>query len=380
MSTATITRLRERHSHPEITAAKIAEITELARRYQRLSRRTVHRYQAAEHLVTVLRRPMSVVTDRRRSGEARNYPLGSHYQAQAVLDGLDVVRGSWQQAFAIVRSRAARKFNDTERHEINWLLRWPEHLTSVLDGKTVIPTDKDGAPVVRFAANDHARLCRWLRSALKRHRPNQPMLRFRPTFEVDSYRVSKREGRFPVWLTVQGLTPGRPLRIPLAGSDSEYLDGTANLRVSVESDVKGRRRVVFRVAEKIEVTPRTGDQIVGIDKGITAAITATAADDQSAISLGTDYAAALKKHSDGSVRRGRSRYWSLVQNTADRQKAARIRRSNLGSVRRERAARRAQAQLRNITGRAARELVEAFPSAAVFVEEALAFSRKSLST
>ncbi len=61
---------------------------------------------------------------RRRSGEGEANPLGSNLQANAVLDGLDVVRGSWEQAFTKVQSRAARKFSDASRHEINYLLCW----------------------------------------------------------------------------------------------------------------------------------------------------------------------------------------------------------------------------------------------------------------
>jgi predicted RNA-binding Zn-ribbon protein involved in translation (DUF1610 family) len=320
---------------------------------------------------------MAIVTARRGNGEAAANPLGSHYQANAALDGLDVVRGSWEQAFAKVRSRAARRLGDAERHEINWLLRWPEHLVTVLDGGVVIPAGKDGAPVEKLVTNDHARLDRWLAKTLRASRPGQPRLRRRLDFEIDAYRVSVRAGaHFPVWLSIQGLIAGRPLRIPMAGTDMEVLDGTANLRVSVVADVKGRKRIVFRKAVKIEVAERTGAGVVGIDKGITAAITATGSDPEHALEFGTDYADALRLHSDRSFRRGRSRYWSAAR-TAERDKARRIRRNNLGSKRRERAARRAEAHLRNITGRAAREMVEAFPDASAFVEEALDFTVKN---
>ena len=372
-----IVRLRERHSHPDTDAAKLAEIETIARAYQALRRETAQHYWAPKHLPAVLHRPRSVVTARRRSGEAAAHPLGSHLQANAVMDGLDVVRGSWEQAFRRVRSRAARKFSDAERHEIHWLLRWPEHLATILEGGVVVPTGTDGTPIEALADNHHARLDRWLGDALRRARPGQPKLRHRLAFELDTYRASTRAGRFPVWLTIQGLTKGHPLRIPMAGSDTAFLDGTANLRVALETDVKGRRRVVFRRVVKLEVVERSGTEIVGIDKGIRAAITATSSDPEHALEFGTDYAAALRHHSDRSFRRGRSRYWSLARSTTDRQKAARIRRHNLGSVRRERAARRAQAHLRNLTGRAARELVEAFPDAAVFAEEALDFSVKN---
>lgn len=67
---STIVRLRERHSHPEITARKIAEVETIARAYQDLRRETAQRYWGHKHLSVVLNRPMSVVTLRRRNGEA----------------------------------------------------------------------------------------------------------------------------------------------------------------------------------------------------------------------------------------------------------------------------------------------------------------------
>ncbi len=366
-----IVRTRERHSHPEVTVRKIAEVEAIAHAYQSLRRETAQRYWATEHLAVVLRRPMSVVTARRRSCESGGNPLGSHLQANAVLDGLDVVRGSWKQAFAKVRSAAARKFSDAERHEINWLLRWPEHLATILAGETFIPDEQ------KFSANDHAKIDRWLGAALRKHRPGQPALRHSLSFEIDACRVSVRDGRFPVWLTIQGLTAGKPLRIPMAGSDIEFLDSTANLRVAIETDTHSSKRIVFRKAVKIEVAERTGSEIVGIDKGITAAITATSSDAEHALEFGTDYGPALTRHSTNSFRRGRSRYRSLAKDTADRQKAERIQKHNLGGKRRERAGRRARAHLRNITGRAARETVEAFPDASTFVEEDLSFIVKN---
>ena len=246
MEAQTVVRLRERHSHPDTDAAKLTEIETIAHAYQVLRRETAHRFWGPEHLPVVLHRPRSVVSARRHSGEATAHPLGSHHQANAVLDGLDVVHGSWEQAFRLVRSQVGRRAHegrctDAERHEIHWLLRWPEHLMTILAGGVVVPTDTDGAPIEKFADNDHARLDRWLGNALRRARPNQPAIRHSLTFELDAYRVSVRPGRFPIWLTIQGLTPGRPLRIPMAGTDTEYLDATANLRVGVETDTRGRR-------------------------------------------------------------------------------------------------------------------------------------------
>ena len=407
---STITRMRERHSHPATTARKVAEVTEVADRYQALRRETVHRYWRAEYLPVVLHKKaaMSIVTARRHNGEAAAFPLGSHLQANAVTDGLDLIRGSWNQAFAAVRSAAARKFRDTTqevtdergrtriekisnpaRHEINWLLRWPDHIVTILAGGTVVPTDETGEP--RFTNNDHEKLDRWLAAAIRHHRPGQPSLKHKPAFEIDDYRVSARPGRFPVWLVIAGLTRGKPIRIPMAGTDSEHLDGTSNLQVAVETDSRGVRRIVFRRAVEIEVIERTGTGAVGLDKGANIAIAATASDPEHAVFLGSDAGTILGRRSERSFRKGRSRLASRADNLAGRhapsgrfhgnptptaaqkRTARHIRRCNLGTTRRDAEQRRCEAELRNVTGRASRALVEAFPDAVVFYEEKLDF-------
>jgi transposase len=391
-----IVRLRERHSHPDTDARKLAEIEMIARAYQALRRETAHRYWAPEHPPVVLHRPRTVVTARRSNGEATANPLGSHYQANAVLDGLDVVRGSWEQAFGLVRSQVARRAHqgrctDAERHEIHWLLRWPEHLATILAGGIVVPTGPDGALIEALADNDHARLDRWLGDTLRRARPGQPKLRHRLAFELDTYRVSTRAGRFPIWLTIQGLTPGRPLRIPMAGTDTEFLDGTANLRVGVETNRRGVQRIVFRREVKLEVAERAGGGAVGIDKGANIAIVATGSDAEHARFFGTDAGEILGRRSERLFRRARSRMAARADRLAgrytpsgrfhgnpnptgaQRRTARHIRRHNLGTRRRDAEQRRAEAELMNVTGRAARELVEAFPEASVFYEEQLDF-------
>jgi len=402
--------MRERHSHPDTDRRKVDEVEAIAAAYQSLRREIVQRYWPAEHLSTVIHNPKSVVTRRRHNGESEANPLGSHLQAQAVLDGLDVVRGSWKQTFASVRSAATRRYPDTtrevqdangqtrvekvsnpSRHEINWLLRWPEYLTAIYAGQTVIPTDEKG-PIAKFKDNDHAKLCHWLSLALRRYRPGQPSLKRKTTFEIDDYRASIRSGgKFPAWLSMAGLTKGKPIRIPMSGDDLEFLDGTANLRVSVEADTHGVKRIVFRRAVELEVEERTGDGVVGLDKGANIAITATDSDPERANFFGKEAGEILGRRSERSYRRGRSRLASYADNLngrhtpggrfhgnpnpteAQRRTARRIRRNNLGTKRRDAEQRRCEAELKNMSGRSARELVEAYPAASEFREEKLDF-------
>ena len=152
----TVTRMRERHSHVLTDRAKIEQVKTLATNYQALVRATAHSYWSTKYLPLVLNNPYSIITTRRRNGESQAYPLPSGLQGQAILDGLDVVRASWRQTFAAVRSKAARRFPDTVesiideqgqtqanivqnplRHEINWLLCWPELLVQIMNGEVV---------------------------------------------------------------------------------------------------------------------------------------------------------------------------------------------------------------------------------------------------
>ena len=101
-----VTRMRERHSHVLTDAAKVGRVKTMAVAYQEVVRATAHKHWPAEYMPMVLGYPQSAITARRQSGEAAACPLPSHYQAQAVLDGLDVVRASWKQDFAATRSKA----------------------------------------------------------------------------------------------------------------------------------------------------------------------------------------------------------------------------------------------------------------------------------
>ena len=225
METSTITRQRQRHTAVGLTAGKLDQVERLSREWHRLVDQLVHESWSPQHLATVVpaKGAYSIQARRRANGDASRSPLNAHYRNTAIVAACAIVRASWEQTFAAVRSDAA-KLSDSERHEINWLLRWPVHLQTILERGVVVPADKDGTPVAALAANDHARLNRWLRRKLMAHRPKQPSLRFRPTFELDAthYRVSVRPGEFPVWLSITGLTKSRPIRLPMAALQVSY--------------------------------------------------------------------------------------------------------------------------------------------------------------
>jgi hypothetical protein len=423
----TITRMRERHSHVLTDAAKIKQVKTMAINYQELVRETTHGYWATKFLPIVLNNPYSVITMRRQNGGSAAYPLPSGLQGQAILDGLDVIRASWRQTFAAVRSRAAHKFPDLVetitgeqgqtqtkiiqnpiRHEINWFLCWPELLVQIMDGEIVLPLDKEGEQKPEFLTNDHAMICHWLKRALHNLRTGQPQIKKCLRFEVssnmlrihqtppvpekqllDKGQIQKRH--FEVFVSLKGLTPYQRIKIPMAGSDLSILDQPGNVRINIEKDTQGQERIVFRKAIKIEIIARTGDESVGIDKGANIAITATDSDAEHAQHFGQEAGDVLRKRTGRQYRRRRSQFSSQADKLnghwtsrgrfhgnphptkAERRTARHIRRNNLGSERKDTELRRARAEMSNVNGRAARELVEAYPNATTFREEKLNF-------
>ena len=251
-------------------------------------------------------------------------------------------------------------------------------------------------------------ICRWLNRALHSLRAGQPQIKKRLSFEVDSAalrvhhtppipekqlpgegQIKKRH--FEVFVSLQGLTPYQRIKIPMAGRDLSVLDQPGNVRISVEKDTQGQERIVFRKAVKIEVVARTGNESVGIDKGASIAITATNSDAEHAQHFGTEAGPILLKRTGRQYRRRRSQFSSQADKlnghwtkrgrfhgnphpiAVQKRTAKHIRRNNLGSKRKDTELRRARAEMSNINGRAARELVEAYPNANIFDEEKLNF-------
>lgn len=367
METWTITRQRERHTAVGLTAAKLERVEHLSREWQRLVRELVHELWSPASIADVVpaKGAYSIQKRRRADGSMSRSPLNSHYQDTAIVRACAIVRAGWEQTFAAIRRKAAR-LPENERHEINWLLRWPSHLATIVAGGAVIPD------VAKLAANDHERiqrrLCQWLMDL----RPSQPNLRFRPQSELSDghYRSFIRRGR--PWLSIASLEKGRPIRLPMAGTDLEYLDGTVNLNCSIERDVRGRQRVVFRVATRAEVAAQIG-LTAGADKGITNVLTLTTGDHKQAISYGTDYGRRLTQASNANVRRNRGRLRALARS---RRNSARITKHNLGTVKLERQTRRARAALRQAHNAAIRSALTEQPVAVLAVED-LSFTRTS---
>lgn len=369
----TVTRQHVRHAAIETDATKIARVEVVAREWQRLVCWQIHQLRPPERIAEAYR-PRFVVKAFRASPERAGFPaLNSHLQQEAITHACATVAGGWEQSAEKVRGRigkrrGAGRITDAEAHELHWLLRWPTHLAAILVGEVVIPDD------ARFAAHDHARLDRWLRAALLRARPEAPHLRHALWFNADAmtYRASLRSGeRFPAWITLPTIEKGRPARIPLSGDGISYLAEGKTLRVSVERDTRGRKRIALRYAIEREVPARTG-VVAGADKGITIVLTVTEADDRAATSHGTTYGDALTAIAAGLRRPNRGRVWAATRQ-ADPRKAESLRRHNLGNVKRERARRKAEARLRQIHNKAIKDALRTHPEVGTLAVEDLGF-------
>jgi putative transposase len=371
---STITRSQVRHAAIETDAAKVARVEAVAREWQRLVRWKVHQLRAPE-AIGLAARPRSVVKAFRASPERAEFStLNSHLCQEAITHACAIVAGGWEQAAGKVRSRIARRraagrTSDTEAHELNWLLRWPAHLGEIMAGEVVIPED------ARFAANDHAALDVWLRAGLRRARPEQPWPRHSLWYAADAmtYRATLREGEhFPSWISLPSLERGHPVRIPLAGAGISHLAEGKTLRVSVERDAKGRKRIVLRYAITTEVAARTGGVVAGADKGITTVLTVTESDAEYATSHGTTYGPTLTVIADAIRRPNRGRLWAAAK-SADEKTARRLRKHNLGNAKRDRRRRSAEARLRQLHNLAIKEALRAHPEVSTLAVEDLGF-------
>ena len=377
-----------RHSAVETDEAKISQLEALAREWQRLLRWQVHQLRPAE-MIGLAADPRAAVKSFRASPQRDQFTLlGSHLQQEAISAACGLVSAGWEQAAEKVRAkigrrRSAGRINEVGAHELNWLLRWPAHLAVILTGGVVEPVNPNGTPVAKFTVNDHAHLDTWLRSALLRSRPGQPHLRSALWFGADAMTYSAQEPRkiasgkhlatrFPAWISLPTLTKGRPVRIPLAGVGTNHLAEGHTLRVSIERDTQGRKRVVLRYALKIEIIPRTGGVIAGADKGITTVLTITESDDRAATSHGTEYGPALTAISTDLRRPNRGRIHSMAQKV-DQKTAQHLRSHNLGSVKKDRKRRKAEARLRQIHNQAISEAIRTHPAVSDLAVEDLGF-------
>ncbi|MFC4109931.1 RNA-guided endonuclease TnpB family protein [Micromonospora zhanjiangensis] len=146
------------------------------------------------------------------------------------------------------------------------------------------------------------------------------------------------DSRGRLWLAVPGLVRRQLVKIPL----NTTVAPTGTLRLILRG---GRVEIHYQIdAVDMKTSARPcGARVVGVDKGYTEALT-----DSDGNHHGARLGALLTVESDRLKERNRRRakLRSIANNTTNRAKADRIRRNNLGTVKRDRQAARHQAQVR----------------------------------
>jgi IS605 OrfB family transposase len=214
-------------------------------------------------------------------------------------------------------------------------------------------------------------------------------------FDVDTnlYRPFTREGdrRFKgAWLALSGLNRAHRICIPLAGAGLDQFaprtdkrHSSPGLRIEVTD-----RRIVFHSVERIDARKPTGQAEAGLDKGYRTLFTVTTGEPENAMSYGTRAKLTIDRLAEAAVERQRHRrrlvaYERSLRNSsssAARQKARRIRRSNLGRARARRAVQRERGILRDQINSALNEMFADQLNLARLHVEYLGFRGKRLST
>jgi len=376
----TLVRARRRHSAIGLTRSKREQVRALAVAFTAARQGVIEAYWAPLYASAILSSPRAMIQDRRRNGTLKQAGLTTHYSALATASAFAALKGSWQTTIAEARDLVSRNPNltDAERHWLRYVLRWPAHLQTSLDGKTV-RLEQDWA-----AAIDEGLLSRKLRRLILRHRASLPGTPKSVWLELDTncYRAFARpnDRAFKgAWLAVTGSGNRRRINIPLAGRGLDEFkprtqkeNSRPGLRVSISGD-----RIVFNLVEHVAVATAVGAQTAGIDKGYRTLVTLSISHPESALSYGhgedvTIAAIAEAQTTRLKHRRRLAAYERSVRNT-DVAKARRIRRNNLHRTKLQRRSEADTARLRQDIGRALNEMFASNPHIGVINCEALDF-------
>ena len=366
-----------RHSAPDVTARKRNELTELANRWHKARAFYVGRLSQVSDLADVLARPRHLRERQRKEGWAP-VDLTVHYHQTAFLDAATEIRRRWESALGQLRFRAGRRsdISDDEKRWIRAVTRAPLLLQACLEGREVEIAE-------RWADDlDQVRLGRRLRRILLRMRPTPMPARRRNWFLVDTklyrpyLRDSDRHFR-GAWISITGLQRTKPIRIPLMGKTLEHLQPRPGRKERPDLRIEVLDRIVLHTVQRVPVEDRDRTRNGGIDKGHDTLLTLSFGEPTDARSYGAgagDVASDTSISSEDAIRRRRAlaAYERSIRNSAPA-KARRMRRRNLGVVRRSRSSRRVRSTLRDGVNRALNELFRDNPDLARLHVESLHF-------
>lgn len=318
-----VPRIARHDAARDLTASKLTELTELARRFRRARGLMIKQYWDPSYAGAILRRDHHLVEAHRASGWPSD-ELSIHQNKVCLETTLGIIRGAWQAAIHRARNQVRRSAAWSEDRE--WALRALTD-TAAIEGCLIRPR------------REATRCERRLRRLLLVCRGRRPRQTERLWFDLDCnlyrpyIRVTDRHFR-GAWLAVTGLRPGRRINIPLAGTSTDdfasrtgSVDARPNVRVTVG------KRVTFYVLRRMHIARPKGEHAAGIDKGLNTLATLSTGDPRKARTYGSNGSRVVDSIVEASSRRiGRQRlvaYERSLRNTRPA-RARRIRRRNLG--------------------------------------------------
>jgi putative transposase len=374
-----VSRAIKRHSALGLTRKKHEQLRELALRSTRARFEFVNDHWDPGYAMLLQRRPRELIEIRRRAGTLREPGLTTHQTEAAFKDALWILRVSWARAIGEARFKIYRNplLNEQAKRWMFFVLRWPNHLQSCLDGNTA-HVDRPWA-----VGLDERRLSQRLRSLVIASRGRRPKPGRRLWFTADTllYRTFTRpEDRYfrGAWLALTGLEPRRRICVPLAGASLDDFATHTARRLSLPTlHVEVGDRVVFHFRERVSPTVPTGEVEAGIDKGYATLLTLSRGEPEDARSYGAGAHLLIGEVASTAAMRWKERqrldaYERSVRNI-DRRKARRIRRNNLGKLNQRRATARDRARLTQAIGASLNELFRDNPDVAVLNVEDLRF-------
>jgi IS605 OrfB family transposase len=368
-----------------LTKRKHAMLRELARRSTNARFEFVREYWDVRYVSVLLRYPRALIETQRRRGDLKRHGLTTHQSEVAFKDALWMLRVSWARTLDASRWRIYRNpvLNDRSKRWMFFVLRWPDLLQACVFGGEV--------HIERAWADglDERRLAERLRRIILSSRGRCPRTGKRLWFTADTilYRAFERsEDRHfrGAWIALTGLEPRSRICVPLAGASlDDFAPRTAKRQSLPTLHVEVGDRVVFHMRERVTPSAPTGSVEAGIDKGYATLLTLTVGDPESAESLGTRAHQLIGTVAarDSLARKGRQRLMAYERalRAADRGKARRVRRNNLGGRKQLRRTTRNRARLRQAIGFALNELFDKHPDIAVLNVEDLHFRRSKFS-
>ncbi len=206
-----IPKVVRRYSGPTLTKRKHLELLELARRSARARDVYVREYWSPKFFTRIVAPPNVLVEERRSRGWAAA-DLSPHQNKVCMESALGMLRAHWGNAISAARREllSDESLSAQEKGVALGLLKAPNALSACFLG-------------IRAETGPSERLSKRVRRAVLEARGPMPRARRRAWFDLDCnlYRPFVRaDDRYfkGAWIAVTGLTPGRRVKVPLAGS------------------------------------------------------------------------------------------------------------------------------------------------------------------